>query len=92
MFCQIENETTSHVFFECICSKIFWMDVHLFFRSTGARVRLDGKGVLLLFHDLYQIKEYTMSLHGKYYLQYIHASGQNPPFFFFFFIELECYF
>lgn len=51
------------VFFECICSKIFWMDVHVFIRSTGARVRLDGKGVLLLFHDLYQIKEYTMNLH-----------------------------
>lgn len=52
LFCECEEESIGHLFFQCMYAKIFWTDVQNFIRTkTGKIVKLKEKRVLVHFEN-----------------------------------------
>ena len=84
VFCHLQEETVCHVFYECICVRLFWMDVELYFKAlTGTAVVLDLKDIVFLYSNDAVDKERTFIvnlfiLFGKYYIHKCKWSEKTP--------------
>lgn len=70
-FCNNEKETIFHLFYHCIYTKIFWVDIENFItRKLNTTVKLDGPDIMIYFNDceIEKDKAYVIqltSLNGK---------------------------
>ncbi len=88
-FCSNEKETIFHLFFHCIYTKIFWVDVENFnTRKCNTAVKL-GESDIMIYVDDYGIekdKVYIIQLlviMGKFHIHKMKWSGGKPNVFYF---------
>ena len=74
VFCHLQEETVCHLFYECICVRLFWMDVEFYFKTlTGAAVVLDLKDIVFFYRNDVVDRERRFILNlfillGKYHI------------------------
>ncbi|KAI7791725.1 hypothetical protein IRJ41_005592 [Triplophysa rosa] len=77
-FCNKEKEKIFHLFFHCIYTKIFWVDVENFItRILFVAAKLNGSDIML-----YYIIQLIV-LMGKFHIHKMKWSGSKPNFFHF---------
>lgn len=82
VLCKIEQETVSHLFYECHCVKLFWVDMEIYVKDLrGTCVRLDAKEIILYFDHNFGCKEIFMLsffiLFGKYHFHKCRLTKKN---------------
>ena len=74
VFCHLQEETVCHLFYECICVRLFWMDVEFYFKTlTGSAVVLDLKDIVFFYRNDVVDRERRFLLNlfillGKYHI------------------------
>ncbi len=88
-FCSNEKETIFHLFFHCIYTKIFWVDVeNSITRKCNTAVKLGGSDIMIYVDDygIEKDKAYIIQLlviMGKFHIHKMKWSGGKPNVFYF---------
>ena len=71
-FSNTEEESIKHLFFECVFSQLFWIDVeYLIFKFTKLKIQLSGKDIFLLYKNKSVEQNFVVNLiimYGKYHI------------------------
>lgn len=84
-FCGLHNETITHLFFECMYCKIFWIDVQNYLsKKIGQLIVLNAKDVCIYFDQkTYSYVKFVVQLYiliGKYHLHKMKWANEKPNF------------
>lgn len=74
VFCNINTETIVHLFFDCIYTRFFWIDIeNLFELFCGEKIKIQKKDVFFFHEENYFLKGHIfflnlIILYGKFYI------------------------
>ncbi len=84
IFCNLEDESIKHLFYDCIFTQMFWIDIeYLIFKFIKLKMTLSGKYIFLLYKnnnlDLEQNLVINLILmYGKYHIHKQKWSNNKP--------------
>ncbi len=84
IFCNLEEESIKHLFYDCIFTQMFWIDIeYLIFKFIKLKITLSGKYIFLLYKnnnlDLEQNLVINLILmYGKYHIHKQKWSNNKP--------------
>ncbi len=62
-FCGVEEETICHLFFHCMYTRIFWVDIQSYIRrKTEQTIQYKEKDIFICFEDGWKEKDFFCAI------------------------------